>query len=201
MAQINFFFADSEMHRLVEYLVGERYGLVPNLKYAQRKYETYCDAEKSVRCRREQKPLLWFLIRDDYSRFLPLPMDRLQGGVNDGKYWILQKEDGPTIDLSWSGEYRSENKLIIIPGSLSHHASFWNTYAQVELRTSDELRSAYAELVKWIKSNSIRSEQPKGELGAWIGPEAAKAWKRGAQLGHPPFLRRPKFVPDDETSP
>jgi len=196
MAQIAFYFSDREMRDLVAYALSRGFRFIPNLDYPRRTYEILHDVDAIVQCRRTERRLLWFLIRDDYSKWMPLPM-HLRGGTQD-KYCIDQKQGGPTIDLCWSGDWVYEDgKRIVIPGGISFYARFWNPLLKIEERATDEVRSAYSDLAKWVKSHSIRSDQPKGQIGAWIGPEAAKAWKRGVQLGHPPFLRKPKFVPED----
>jgi hypothetical protein len=198
MASLEYYFSDNEMIELVHFVLTKKHEFIPDRPYPSPHYLIMSSLQQIMAVRKcESLSRSWFLVRDDYSVMLPLPMSELSTALGKSAYWIKQRYAGPTIDLLWSGNSKEKGDHAITPGQLSHHASFIDPVSREEMRASESLRAAYKELSTWIRSRSVRSEQAKGQPGAWIGLEAARAWKAGAPLGHPPFTRRPSRVPDE----
>lgn len=197
MASLEYYFSDNEMSELVKFALGRGFVFVPDRPYHSRRHDLM-DALNDIIAFRERALLSrsWFLVRKDYVRHAPLPMEKLTNASGGPEYRIRQRYLGPTIDLLWSGRSKADNDFTIATGQLSHHARFIDPDTQEEVRASESLRAAYGELAKRIRSRAIRSEQTTGQPGAWIGTEAARAWKSGMALGHAPLSRQPSRVPD-----
>lgn len=145
----------------------------------------------------KQRPL-WHLRHHSFSRY-PLEIHRIDGGFYEGKYSVLQRSGGPTIDLSWSGVSEVGGKQFVGSGSISHYPTFWNPHTSENERAPEAQRDLYRKITKWIKAHCVSSENPISQRTGkpWppvgIGKEAAKAWANGLHLGPPSNeSRRPK---------
>ena len=190
-------FVDSEMEAFVEYLLLLDFVFAPN--------ESDTSEPAAIKSKNEilrfvasTEEKQWHLIHDSFSKF-ELDMRAIKEGRNKGKFFVMPRNGGPTIDLSWSGVRELKGKRFVREGSVSHYPTFWNPVTEENDRAPEAQRNAYKEIVKWIKAHCVPSENPVDPNGrqwppVWIGKEAAKAWAEGLHLGPPSNeSRRPRI--------
>ena len=206
MPELEFFFVDSEMDSFLEYIWECGFDLIPNLHFSRPK-PVKCKTRAQVCKYEEVATSLFFLLREDFTK-LPLEMVRLDGGCDEGKYFIMQREGGPAIHLFWSGVQEYEGVRFVRGGDISHYASYWNPQTDQFEKAPQAQRDAYRELTQYIKAHSVESENPPPKhlslpsgsvvlkyTSVRIGKEAARQWADGLQLGWDDYIRRPKKVP------
>ncbi|MBI5764009.1 MAG: hypothetical protein HZA51_10840 [Planctomycetes bacterium] len=198
MPEIDFFFVDNEMEALMDYALGLGFQFTPAIHYVTVPPPQFTERADILQYSPDHP--LWHLTRSDYAD-LPFSMKRLDGGRDVGKYYIVQREGGPMIDLSWSGIRSKDNLPFVCWGNLSHYATFWFPETSEFKRVPDSLRVAFNQLATFIRAHSVASDNPVSEKTGkpWrsvrIGKEAARQWANGLRLGTEPYLRKPKMMP------
>ena len=193
MPELDFFFVDSEMDSFLEYIWARGFDLIPNRHFDKPrpvKHQSRAQVYKYL----EIPKCLFHLAREDFTK-LPLEMVRLDGGADEGKYFIMQREGGPTIHLMWSGVQEFEGIRFVSFGDISYYGTFWNPQTEQFEKAPKAQRDAYRELTQYIKAHSVESENPPNYRPVRIGKEAARQWADGLQIGWDDDIRRPKKVP------
>jgi hypothetical protein len=92
--------------------------------------------------------------------------------IADNHYSVWGHFDGSLLRLITPPLNRVENGVReLVSGSLSHPRTNWNEDQRQMERVPDEVRIAYADIVKTIKLHLIRKKFGKN---VWIGEKAAK---------------------------
>lgn len=120
-----------------------------------------------------------FLVRPDYEE-CPLELQRLP---SSGKYTIMPRNGGPTIDISWPWEGILDGERVVRDGSLSHYSSYWNTVLKASVAAPPRLKSAFREVTTFLKkwaSKALPIDRVPGRQyqHVWTGPHAASEWRK-----------------------
>jgi len=96
MPQLDFLLSANEERRLVSAAFEQCLRLVPDADYDTPRYVT---AGNLIRyCAYRARTQLFFILADDYVRS-PLEFRCFSAGPKPGRYFIMQRNGGPTIDL------------------------------------------------------------------------------------------------------
>lgn len=178
MPDLDYVFVDSEMEEFVEYLLGEGFRFIPNLKFEEPEpWELNSLGE--ILGYMENEPF-WFLAHPSFTK-LPLEMHRFAGDPN-GPFSVTQRSGGPTIHFACSGIRVYKGVRFVRMGHIDHYPSFWNHETGEMEKAPEAQRQAFQRILRYIKACSVVSETV-GRRRAWIGRRAAEEWSRGLQLG------------------
>lgn len=164
MAEFNFYATRKDSLEVL-HSVFDRGDLraTPNLHYSSTKPESY----------REPGPeLLEALAKRNGVMYLTGRFSNRSLHVREmpnGKYYIDITYGGPAMGLSLPLRERRGGVWHLGPGTLWHPRSYWNDAITHPIRPSEELKGAYANLVKRIKS--VTNKRRIG-VTLWIGAEA-----------------------------
>lgn len=100
--------------------------------------------------------------------------------TGETKYYIVQRNGGPTIDLFQTGLVEVEGKPALGSGSISYYPTFWNTLTEENQKPPKALAKFYRHIVSRIKANSTKLV--RGERVYCIGPGAQKLVEQGLEL-------------------
>lgn len=179
MPELGFYFDESDVVDLVKRCFDEEMFLIQDRNYNEPKYEEIRSLLEFQKCREEGGPNLFFIISYRYFE-CPLEMHPvMKDGVQ--KYFLSQKNGGPTIDM-FCPRIFTKNGIEFIPaGSIGHHSSYWNTKHQRMARPPEALRAVYRKLTKAIKE---RSTVVKSKHRAFlVGQGAIAHLAKGSKLG------------------
>ena len=97
---------------------------------------------------------------------------RQQTGIEAGKYFLSQGGGGPLISFFTARENVVDGQLLLLDGDISTQP-YYELEPKCYVKPSDELKAAYADLVKRMKKHLVRWE------GLWISPAALQLLKEG----------------------
>jgi hypothetical protein len=166
MAEFNFYAIADEVEAIFCSL-SERGDLrfIPERSYPTAEYTVLkgvrTEAERSLSQNRS-----WFIM-GSFTKLRPETRK-----IADNHYSVWGHFDGSLLRLITPPLNRVENGVReLVSGSLSHPRTNWNEDQRQMERVPDEVRIAYADIVKTIKLHLIRKKFGKN---VWIGEKAAK---------------------------
>lgn len=179
MPELGFYFDESDIDDVVQHCVREGAFLVPDRNYDRCAHDEIRDLMEFQHCRGAGGPNLFYIVSSKYFA-CPLEMrEVLKGGAR--KYFISQRNGGPTVDLFCPRVFTKNGIEFIPPGAISHHPTYWDRDAQRMVRPPESLRRFYQDLAWFIKQRStvVRS---KHRL-FFVGQGATARLASGSQLG------------------
>jgi hypothetical protein len=98
-----------------------------------------------------------------------------------GEFFPISPEyDGPILSLTTPPLHRIENGMReLVPGYLMHPRAYWDHAITTARKVPDEVKAAYADIIKTIKLHLIRR---KFDKSLWIGQYAAKQLDDGKAI-------------------
>lgn len=109
---------------------------------------------------------LFFLEFDNFLE-CPLEMRRVDSGVNAGRYFVLQRNGGPVIDLFVPKEYPTEKGMVLPAGSLGYYPTYWNAAAGSNRPVPAALKTTFAELRRHLQRGATKVRC--GQRLFWVG--------------------------------
>jgi hypothetical protein len=106
----------------------------------------------------------------------PLRFDRRDAGSAAGTYYVDQ-DTGPRVRWCLPG-LDTADRPTLFPGTVSYRASYLNPDSRQWEPASDELKTAFKQIVEIFKRHLVRTAHGSGER-LWVGPAAKQAIERG----------------------
>lgn len=175
MPQVSMFLDSEDERSLITLLFEKGARIVADLRYDGPAYHQIHDWSGYDKAR--GKSGLFFVLFDAYER-CPLRMFRIEGGHYDGKYSVMQRTGGPTIDLLSSVQYRKDDIDFISDGMLGYHRTYRNTLTDDIEEVPDELVTLFNLVSKEIKKNCAVVKAQGGRTYL-IGPHTYQRTKDG----------------------
>ena len=176
MPEISLYLDTSDDDLVLGWLFDASTELVPDLNYATQEY-TVCKTMAEVMQFRPQARY-FFALRDDFTA-LPLEV-RHNSSSGRSFYYIMQRDGGPTLDVSLGGEFLKEGPELIGPGSLSHYPTYWHYVDNCNKPAPKPLVTLYRQLTYRIRKTFTRYKTSIRTY--WIGPGAVARVRRGTRL-------------------
>ncbi len=179
MPELGFYFDESDISDVVQRCFDEGAFLVSDRNYNEPRHDEINNLSEFKSYREAGGPNLFFII--SYAYFdCPLEMRPM---VKDGlqKYFISQKNGGPTIDLYCPRTFSKDGAEFIPACSISHHSTYWNTKRQRMARPPESLKALYKKLTKAIKERSIVTKSKHRAF--LVGQGALTHLAAGSKLG------------------
>lgn len=172
MAQMEFYFSDSEIEELFRYISSKGGGFIPDLLYESDKY-IVLDTYQELKEIQQTKTAHFFLIDDFYfMEPLVVTQNRYLKGVN---YYINQRKGGPYIDFMFFRGYSEDSTIHYRRSEVSIYPRFIHANGDEEFKATDELKKYYKDVVRYIKSQS--KQIVKNNKRYWIGYEVLQELK------------------------
>ena len=179
MPELGFYFDESDISDVVQRCFDEGAFLVPDRNYSEPKHDEIRSLVEFRKYRENGGPNLFFIVSYKYFE-CPFEMRPV---MKEGaqKYFISQKNGGPTIDLFCPRVFIKDGTEFIPAGLISHHSTYWNTKHQRMARPPESLKDLYKKLTKAIKERStIAKSQHRAFL---VGQGATSHLAAGSKLG------------------
>jgi hypothetical protein len=120
---------------------------------------------------------LFFILFDVYDES-PLRMFRIESGNYNGRYAVMQRTGGPTIDFLASVEYRKDDCEQISDGMIGYHPTYRSTITHEIEEVSKELIKLYRHIAKELKRDHKTIKGHGGRVYL-IGPHTYQRIKNG----------------------
>jgi hypothetical protein len=166
MPEFNFYFNDAERRELVEFILSKGTQIVADSLYPSKKFEVISSLEDYNNAMENEK-CKYFLLDSSYTTE---PLDFQEIDFDEGsKFKISQRVGGPYIDLFFFSGYSDDAEILFKRSWLDHYARFLHQNSNDEYKVSEELKTYYKDIVRYIKSkcNSIK----KNGSTYWISNE------------------------------
>jgi hypothetical protein len=151
MPEITFFFSESELEQLVATILDKGCRFVPTNTTGGPAYEQLADTSSIATARTRER--LFHIIHPSYQ-VCPLRLSPVQRPGEPTRYYVVQKEGGPTINLFFGGTIAENAQVRITDNFLSYHSSFWNFNTGRNEKPTRALIDYYKHFARFIKSNS-----------------------------------------------
>lgn len=169
MAQLDFFFSIEDRELFIEYCFNKKCFIIPHLPYKSSEYITLISLIQYKKC----EPHTIFSIGDNTFFNYPLKLD-FNIIDNEKKYFIIQREGGPTIDF-FSPVFGQLENNIIGPGYIGIYPYYYNEAEKIY--PSVTLKAHYNDFTKFIKSHAKPFKIGKRKY--WVGLNAIELCRKG----------------------
>jgi hypothetical protein len=180
MAEIEFILSEKEQGIFLQYLESLKAIFVPEILYPRPEFQYLHDANEAVSIWREANakegsgPI--FLLWDGISTYKLIFRNIVKYG--EQKFYLSQKEGGPYINFG-PCKYLAEEK-IITSGDIGYYSKYWIEELDDNITVSEEIKSKFNEISKFIKKMTKRIKSKSGKRSYWVGSEALKMLKNGS---------------------
>jgi hypothetical protein len=179
MPELGFYFVDSDTSDVVQSCFEDGAFLIPDLNYDESKYVEIRDMSDFKNIRETRRSKLFHIVSSVYFE-CPLEMRPvMKEGVQ--KYFIAQKNGGPTIVLYCPSVFSKGGIEFIPPGSISYHSNYWNTQRREMASVPESLKAYYKKLTKAMKERSTIAQSDHRTF--LVGQGATACLAEGAKLG------------------
>ena len=173
MAELDFILINNEQAKLIDYLLELKAMFIPSLDYERPEFLELInreEIEKTINSLDLNGPI--FLLWENISRY-PLEFDSI---TKEGKkiYYLMQRYGGPYIDFGPCKIFVEGKDKFITSGSIGHYAKYWIEELDDNIKVSEEIKSKYKEITKFIKTMTKRVKSKSGIRYYWVGREAIK---------------------------
>jgi hypothetical protein len=175
MPELSLLLNSNDECSLITLLFEKGARLVADLRYDSPEYFPIRDWSKYSKARANAR--LFFVLFDSYEE-CPLKMELIRGGCFEGKYAIMQRTGGPTIDFLASVQYRKDDCDRISDGMIGYHRTYRNTITTEMEEVPKELVTIYRDVAKVLKTN-YKTIKSHGSRTYLIGPHAYQLVKNG----------------------
>ena len=162
MAQLDFFLSIKDREHFIEYCFDNKRHMIPHLSYSSPSYITLKNLTEYNRC---EPHTLFSIVEEKFFNY-PLKLD-FNIIDNKKKYFIVQREGGPTIDFFSPVFGQIENK-VIGPGYIGVYPYYYKNNEKIYPDTN--FKECYNDCLKFIKQNSKPFKIGKRKY--WIGLNA-----------------------------
>lgn len=178
MAQLSIFLDETDKLAFVQLLFDRGFKLI----HGRRSERPLFQRHRSLSSFVEADPV-WttaFALRPDYE-CCPLEVHRLSELPTADKYYIMPRNGGPTIDISWGWEGILDGGLVLRESVISRYPSHWDTRLLENVAASEPLKRAYAEVTAYLRRGAKRARLSDGrKTGVVLArPHAAAEWRAG----------------------
>jgi hypothetical protein len=118
-----------------------------------------------------------FHIQHQTFEVCPLEVRRVRSNEGEDRFYVMQRNGGPTVDLLGPYEFEELGRNRVGGGFISYYPSFWNTETQSNESAPVEQKRFYSALLRYLKSNAIKS--PAGRRTYWVGRSVAAGFRDG----------------------
>jgi hypothetical protein len=142
--------------------------LIPDLNYKSRRptYKTDVDDRLRRMLRLRRNLFIW---SETASRYPPVLL-KIEAGPAAAKYFVDITRGGPGMVLTLPACYRRQGKILhLAPGLLTYPREWWNPEADRWEEPSTELKLAYRDIRRRIKSQLVRHRL---HVYIWTGQDA-----------------------------
>jgi hypothetical protein len=136
MPELSLFLDSDDERSLIMMLFARGAHLVADLRYECQEYFQIRDWSMYAKARANAG--LFFILFDVYDES-PLRMFRIESGNYNGRYAVMQRTGGPTIDFLASVEYRKDDCEQISDGMIGYHPTYRSTITHEIEEVSKEL--------------------------------------------------------------
>jgi hypothetical protein len=151
--QIDFAIGENEESPLVELILGSGLHFVPDKPYRTANPVIWRDLASVERALRTQRS--YFLILPGVSG--PFEMWQCDGGVYEGKYFIMQRNGGPYLDILFPIFSRAaDGQHQFAAGFIGYYKTYWDPGTSTNLPIPKELLDRYRYFCKEIRSRTSR---------------------------------------------
>ncbi len=178
MAELGFYLTYQDKLNFFNYLLSKKFTLIPDLNYNTKSYHEI-DNIKGVKPYLRLHSII-FIKHIDYF-ISPLEMRKIMKDSKE-KYYISQRNGGPTIDFYSTSEITKNDMKSIGPGSLSYYSTFWNTKTMQNEKAPSILKTFYHDMSKFIKSISYNLKLVNRNY--WISKNVIEKIKDGYMLSN-----------------
>ncbi|MBI1929367.1 hypothetical protein HYR99_34625 [Candidatus Poribacteria bacterium] len=175
------FFLDSEDELEVMNFIFENGGwFVPDIRYKTNEYIDVRNEKEYLGCREATR--LFFILHQTYLKS-PLEMRPCESQIDGQRfYFIMPRNGGPTLDFYCPKPFIKDEVLHLPPGALGYYPTFWNTTAERNEKTPQEVVGFYRQIVKQIRENSSQAVSNQTGRSFYLSERALKKLKNGAKL-------------------
>jgi hypothetical protein len=154
---------------LAAILEHSEYSLVPDVKYDKPEllFVTKIDDPVKEMFLDRRNGFIW----STKFSLLPPSMNRIEGGVNVGKYYVSPTEGGPVLRLVLPACYEEGGVINLAPGMLSCPRATIKPGTNVAEKPSPAVRAGFKEVKAIIKRQLVRL---KVRADIWSGQEASR---------------------------
>src|SRR5262249_53101319 len=174
MVEITLYLSESDELPIVTLALQLGCHLVPDLHYPTPKYESLGTVERYKEFRLRTRA--FYLVS---RTFLHRSLESRRIEKENKTVYYIEDANCPSIYFLGGGLFVEAGSQFIRPGSIGHHAKFWNETSREMERPPAELVGTYKALQKLIRS-SFHHAKP-GKVSFWLGPEAVRAVQNGAK--------------------
>jgi hypothetical protein len=178
MPEVGFFLARDDEIRLVRRMLDLGCTMAVDRQYPTPEYKTLKSLVEYLELRQKGERL-FFLLSSAYGRS-PLAMDRIDEGPNEGKYFIKQRDGGPTIDFFCPLPFEKDGTTYIPSGMLGYYPTFWNTLTNRNEKTPAELKRLFSALSRELRDGAVRIDT--GKRRYWVTPGVVHLRATGVKL-------------------
>ena len=125
--------------------------LIPDIDFNDPVYIEITDLSGFENCKSLTR--LFYIVFSDYL-MTPLEMKQIQKN-GQLKYYISQRNGGPTIDYLRSAIYEKNDTVYVSSGMLGYHQTFWDHTKRMNVKRPNSLVTHFNQMKSYIRKHSV----------------------------------------------
>jgi len=161
MAESNLFMAENDELDLVDIVLSNGCALVPSIHWETDEYEEIRSVDRFLSLRKATN--LYFITSPGYqeSALVMRPLTDNPGS----KYYIVQREGGPSIDWLCLLPYTEGNVTILGASMLAYYDNYWSVKQSRMVTVPQKLKALFRHLISELRSHGeIRKAKAKSYI-------------------------------------
>lgn len=167
MPELEIIIDNKDEDLLINYILQDGNILVPSLFYNKPEHFNIENFESFKM--HQNNTRLFFIINYNWLKE-PLCLKKVHNKIEGEKYYLMQKNGGPTIDYARNIEFNKNGKRYLSVGFIGYHKYYWSTISKKNEKVSYELLNTYKKIIKFYKTISTKTCIYKRMF--WVGSNA-----------------------------